>query len=85
MILADVLEHLADPWETLRQVRRVLAPGGTVVASIPNVRHWQVVRDLLEGRWEYAEAGILDRTHRWFFTRRSLARLFEETGFTVGT
>lgn len=83
VVLADVLEHLADPWEALRQVYRVLTSDGTVVASIPNVRHWQVVRDLLEGRWDYAEAGILDLTHRWFFTRQSIARLFAETGFQI--
>jgi GT2 family glycosyltransferase/2-polyprenyl-3-methyl-5-hydroxy-6-metoxy-1,4-benzoquinol methylase/glycosyltransferase involved in cell wall biosynthesis len=83
VVLADILEHLNDPWGALREVARILVPGGVVVASIPNVRHWSVLRDLLEGRWEYASAGILDRTHRWFFTRRSIADMFDSAGFSV--
>lgn len=85
VVLADVLEHLSDPWKILQEVARVLVPGGVVVASIPNVRHWSVLKDLLEGRWEYASAGIVDRTHRWFFTRRSIANMFESAGFSITT
>src|SRR6266536_462068 len=47
IITADVLEHLVDPWSVLAQLRRKLVAGGTVVASIPNVGHWEVIRDLV--------------------------------------
>ena len=80
----DVLEHLVDPWETLRQVRPLLRPGGVIVASIPNVRHLSVSRDyLFNGRWEYQAAGVLDRTHLRFFTRSSMRDLFTTSGFEV--
>lgn len=83
IVFADVLEHLVDPWSTLRSFRTRLAPGGTIVISLPNVAHWSVVRDLLAGRWEYRDAGLLDRTHLRFFTTRSAIELVEQAGFRV--
>ncbi|HEV3259212.1 MAG TPA: methyltransferase domain-containing protein [Gemmataceae bacterium] len=83
VICADVLEHLRDPARLLRHVHRWLAPGGQVVASIPNVRHHTVLRKLLEGNWTYEPAGLLDRTHLRFFTRREIEKLFYRAGFTV--
>lgn len=83
IILADVLEHLRDPESLLVALKRCLAPGGSIVASIPNVRHWSVLKDLLGGRWEYADAGILDHTHLRFFTKSSLVRMFTRAGFSI--
>lgn len=84
IIAADVLEHLADPWETLRALRSILSPRGKVIASIPNVRYWKVVADLaVRGEFRYVEAGVLDRTHLRFFTRRSIRRLFTESGYAI--
>ena len=81
IVMADVLEHLVDPGVVLTALRPCLAPGGRLVVSVPNVRHWSVVRGLLEGRWDYAEAGLLDRTHLRFFTRDSIERLLRTTGY----
>src|SRR5262249_17562981 len=73
----DVLEHLRDPARVLRLLAAALAPGGTLVASIPNVRHASVLVPLLvEGRWRYADEGILDRTHLRFFTLPEILELF---------
>jgi len=83
VLFADLLEHLPRPELALAQARRLLAPGGVVVASLPNVRHWSVVRQLLEGDFRYEPAGILDRTHLRFFTRQSAQRLLQENGFTI--
>lgn len=80
----DVLEHLVDPWAVLRSLRTVLRPNGVLVASIPNIRHWPTLNALLlNGMWEYADSGVLDRTHLRFFTRSSLYNLFEQTGFRL--
>jgi 2-polyprenyl-3-methyl-5-hydroxy-6-metoxy-1,4-benzoquinol methylase len=82
-IFGDVLEHLKDPWSTLKSVRKILAADGYVVASIPNIAHGAIRLALLEGRFEYAELGLLDDTHLRFFTRETVHQLFEETGYCI--
>ena len=84
VVLNDILEHLEDPWRILRSIRGLLAPGGRVVASIPNVRFAPVIKDLVvRGEWTYTGAGVLDRTHLRFFTRKSIVAAFSECGFKV--
>jgi SAM-dependent methyltransferase len=83
VIFADVLEHLVDPWRTARKYRDLLRPGGTVVASIPNVAHRSVLGGLLRHRWDYDVQGILDRTHLRFFTRETALEMFEQAGFSI--
>ena len=41
VIMFHVLEHLADPLATLREVARRLRPGGTLILGIPNIASWQ--------------------------------------------
>jgi 2-polyprenyl-3-methyl-5-hydroxy-6-metoxy-1,4-benzoquinol methylase len=83
IVCGDVLEHLAHPAPALRALARALAPGGAVVVSVPNVAHLWMRLSLLAGRFDYAERGILDRTHLRFFTDRSLRALLAEAGLTV--
>ena len=64
---------------------RTLAPGGTVIVSVPNVAHLWVRLSLLAGRFDYADRGILDRTHLRFFTRGSLLALLTGAGLVVDT
>ncbi|MFO0982141.1 MAG: methyltransferase domain-containing protein [Planctomycetota bacterium] len=80
VILADVLEHVAQPEVLLAHVARILDPHGHVILSVPNVRHWSVLREILEGDFQYREAGILDRGHLRFYTRKSLLRLLAQCG-----
>lgn len=77
ILLLDVLEHLADPASFLDDAAVLLAPGGAVLLSVPNVAHWSVRLSLLAGRFEYTERGILDKTHLHFFTGRHLDRMLE--------
>jgi 2-polyprenyl-3-methyl-5-hydroxy-6-metoxy-1,4-benzoquinol methylase len=85
-VFGDVLEHVGDPWALLRRLRPFLANNGIVVASIPNVKHWPVLLNLiLHDDWQYAESGVLDITHLRFFTRRTSIRMFSETGYSVET
>jgi GT2 family glycosyltransferase len=81
IIFGDVLEHLQEPWNVLSRMHSLLKPGGKLLASIPNVSHFSVIRDLIQGRWTYTDRGLLDITHLRFFTLESLQRLFNGCGF----
>jgi 2-polyprenyl-3-methyl-5-hydroxy-6-metoxy-1,4-benzoquinol methylase len=83
VLLGDVLEHLVDPWEALAFVRSLLAPGGVVVTSIPNVAAWTVRLSLLRGSFEYTDMGLLDRTHLRFFTRATAHELVRRAGYEI--
>jgi len=83
IIFADVLEHLYDPWFVLKKIKPLLKTGGVVLASIPNVQHWSVLFNLLRGKWEYKDEGILDNTHIRFFTKKSQIKMLYEAGFDV--
>ena len=79
----DVLEHILDPEDVLVQARDHLAKDGRVVAAIPSIQYAPVVMRLLRGRWDYTDAGTLDRTHVRFFTRATMVEMFDRAGYTV--
>jgi len=79
----DVLEHLVNPDAALRKAARCLTPDGVILMSLPNVRFFQVVQMLGEGRWTYADAGILDRTHLRFFTAHEIPELIAAAGLEL--
>lgn len=84
ILCLDVLEHLIDPWKTIRRLDGLLKPGGTLIISLPNIRNYHVLFDLaFRGKFSYAESGILDRTHLRFFTRATAIELAESAGATV--
>jgi 2-polyprenyl-3-methyl-5-hydroxy-6-metoxy-1,4-benzoquinol methylase len=84
ILFNDVLEHMLAPELALRYARKLLAPGGVVVASIPNIRSFPTVWQLMfHARWEYQDAGVLDRTHLRFFTRSSIINTFSREGFAL--
>jgi 2-polyprenyl-3-methyl-5-hydroxy-6-metoxy-1,4-benzoquinol methylase len=84
ILFNDVLEHMFAPELALRYARELLTPGGVVVASIPNIRSFPTVWQLIfHARWEYQDAGVLDRTHLRFFTKSSIVDMFEREGFAL--
>lgn len=82
-LFADVLEHVEDPIGLLALARRLAAPGACLVASVPNVGHLSLVRDLILGRFDPLPAGLLDAGHLRWFTRRWLEEALEEAGWKV--
>jgi hypothetical protein len=65
-------------------IKRILSPDGVVVASIPNVRHLRNLYNLFFHKdWQYADFGILDKTHIRFFTRKSMVRMFQTLGYEL--
>jgi SAM-dependent methyltransferase len=85
VIFGDVLQHLVDPAAALARVRPWLSPRGVVVASVPNLGHWSVIGDLLEGRFDYVPYSILSGTQMRHFTRQTLEDLFEASGYSVAS
>lgn len=85
LILAlDILEHLKNPQQVLEDLVARLTDSGRIVVSLPNVSHASVVANLaFRRRFEYRDAGILDRTHLRFFTEQSALNLMEQAGLTV--
>jgi 2-polyprenyl-3-methyl-5-hydroxy-6-metoxy-1,4-benzoquinol methylase len=76
VLCLDVLEHMADPWTMVRRLSALLAPGGRLIVSVPNIRHWKFVwRLLARGDFHYRDAGLLDRTHLRFFVRETAVEL----------
>jgi 2-polyprenyl-3-methyl-5-hydroxy-6-metoxy-1,4-benzoquinol methylase len=82
-LFGDTLEHLVDPGALLRKLLPRLAPDGALVVSIPNIGNWTTRFGLLLGRFDYADRGILDRTHLRFFTLRTAKALLEDAGYRV--
>lgn len=83
VLCGDVLEHLRDSLAAVRALSAKLRPGGTIIASVPNVAHHELRLQLLLGRFDYTDIGPMDRTHLHFFTRKSLRELMEDAGLEV--
>ena len=83
IIFGDVLEHLRHPEEVISMCRDLLTENGYIVASIPNLMHISVMEELIEGRFPYSDAGLLDRTHIHFFTYYEIMKMFEQAGYAV--
>lgn len=83
VVCADVLEHLPAPEDSLRRLAALQQAGTVFLVSVPNVANIWVRLNLLFGRFDYAERGILDRTHLHFYTRRTLAQLLTGAGLKI--
>lgn len=84
VVLADVLEHMYNPWRTLLLLKRCLSADAQVLVSLPNVRNLWIMDRMARGHWTYEGQGLLDITHIRFFGRREAEALFRETGYGVG-
>lgn len=85
VFVADVLEHMYDPWAVMVKLKPYLTPRGRIILSIPNIRYLPLMDDLAHGYFRYAEFGVLDITHLRFFTLKELKRFVVETGYSIKT
>ena len=77
VIVWHVFEHLLDPVETLREIHRILKPGGSVIIAVPNYSSWQA-------RLSGADWFHLDPPrHLYHFSTASLSRLLGDCGFVL--
>ncbi len=85
VILGDVLEHLSTPEAVLQKLVDLQSPDSIFLISVPNVANVWVRINLLFGRFDYTERGILDRTHLRFFTRKSLTAMIKHSGLVINS
>jgi 2-polyprenyl-3-methyl-5-hydroxy-6-metoxy-1,4-benzoquinol methylase len=83
VILADILEHVSNPERVLKRLLELQPPGCIFIVSTPNIANISVRINLLFGRFDYQERGILDQTHLRYFTRRTLFKLLESSGIEI--
>jgi ubiquinone/menaquinone biosynthesis C-methylase UbiE len=74
---SEVLEHLFDPGFALREMQRVLAPGGQLLVTVP---YHGVIKDVLIALFKWDEHFAPGNPHIRFFTRRSLSKLAASSG-----
>jgi len=83
VILADVLEHLIDPYTILFELKKKVNDNGSFIVSLPNVGHWAIIKNLLNGLWRYDDYGLMDNSHLRWFTRETVYDLFCEAGLFI--
>jgi tetratricopeptide (TPR) repeat protein len=88
IILCDVMERVLEPEHFIAALKQRLAPGGTFLIGVHNVRHWSMVKALIEGDWQYEKTGLLHPGRIRLYTRRSMERIMDRAGLRyslVGT
>ena len=84
IIFADILEHLKNPWDVLKNATNFLNNDGFIIVSVPNVRHYTTIVNLVfRGYWPYRERGIHDKTHLRFFALKNIKELFQYANLKI--
>jgi SAM-dependent methyltransferase len=79
----DILEHLQNPWTTLKALSLHLNPGGYLVVSIPNASHWSIIRELSLGNFDYLPAGLFCIGHLRWFTEKSFKETLDQLDLKI--
>lgn len=82
-LIADVVEHVAEPLQFLVTTASLLKPHGRIVLSVPNIAHWSARLSVLRGEFRYTDRGLFDDTHLRFFTDATLTELLQKAGFHI--
>jgi 2-polyprenyl-3-methyl-5-hydroxy-6-metoxy-1,4-benzoquinol methylase len=75
--MINLIEHLPSPFDTLREVNRVLKEQGILFIETPNVD--SIMCKILRQRWH----AFLEREHHYFFSKHTLRKMLAVTGFDV--
>ena len=87
VVCIEVLEHLFLPHHAAAEMRRVLRPGGLLVATTPNVAYWRRRHELLRGQFNpFGDDRSLSEPwrdpHIRFFTPATLQSMLRSVGYT---
>lgn len=83
IILADILEHLINPWDVLISIHDLLKDHGQIIISLPNIAHIDIIKGLINGNFNYNSLGLLDTTHLRFFTFKSFCDMVSNIATSV--
>jgi methionine biosynthesis protein MetW len=83
VLFGDVIEHTREPLKILKEAIALIAPNGQAIVSLPNIANLRIRLGLLRGKFDYADSGILDRTHIRFFTLKSARELVRDAGYSI--
>lgn len=79
IIFGDILEHLIDPWNVLKELKDKLAKNGKIIISLPNIQHIELfIQIYLKGSWPRNKRGIFDHTHLRWFTKKDAISMINE-------
>lgn len=83
IICADVLEHLFDPEILLKKLKNVLKDQGKVIISVPNVANYWIRKELMFGRFNYQNGGLMDKGHIRLLTYDSAVDIIKKAGYEI--
>jgi methionine biosynthesis protein MetW len=83
IVFADSLEHMKQPSTVLAALTKYLSADGHLLLSIPNVALFSTRLGILQGKFDYGEYGVLDKTHLRFFTLKTARKLVQDAGFEI--
>lgn len=84
VVAADILEHLQNPENALKLLKKNLNKSGLLIISTPNIACWQIRKDLFfKGEFEYQDLGIMDKTHLKFFTYKTIQKMLNSLGYRI--
>ncbi|WP_160687134.1 glycosyltransferase [Clostridium sp. C2-6-12] len=81
IILGNKLQSSSNPWKLLKEIKKFLKPGGYIIATIPNVMHYSVIKTLLNGQFTCSQNPLVDRSYNKFFTLTDIYNIFNECGY----
>ena len=83
IIASEVIEHIFSPEQLLLQIRNILADGGNIIITTPNVLFWKNRFKMIFGIFRYEDTGIMDFGHIRFFTLQTARELFAKVGLRI--
>jgi 2-polyprenyl-3-methyl-5-hydroxy-6-metoxy-1,4-benzoquinol methylase len=83
IVIGDVLEHLINPVEVLEKLKSNLKKDGIFVISLPNIANFYIRIQLIMGKFEYADKGILDRDHKYFYTQNTAQQMIKKSKLKI--
>jgi 2-polyprenyl-3-methyl-5-hydroxy-6-metoxy-1,4-benzoquinol methylase len=83
IIFSDILEHVFDPLQVLRDYLPFLAEDGKVLVSLPNALNWLNRCCFMLGMFHYKMTGVMDRTHVRFFTFKTAQQMLAASPYVT--